>query len=820
MNKRSFLVSLWFAGLGSLAAATATGPTQFENDFVQVTFDPAHGTFSLGDRRDHSLVVENAAFSINGQSSDEGYTFTTKASGLSDELGRGTKITFEGSKPGRPSLLLELHLYDNSGAVALTLGLENASDEPLRIKEFQVLKGTAFRGQDFIDYKTLDGENGAAVTHVRTDAVLASENNLLVTFGAKGARKRSLVIGGLSYHEFRKQARVERGSHELAIELKGNDPVGKLVDAHGRYLLQDKFYLDFTTDHRFEALERYGAALAAANHVEIGGVNFPVLNFWYAFIPKFGADQFRNNSLGTIEEMTLIQQSGFLKYGPFAVRLEPDDYALPSNAQGWWDDAHWQRYKGGQLLAPYDTIVKWGGKIRALGGIPFIYCQTAKRSQDYCEQFPEQMLFNRADAKRSKGPIGWWGREGDATAIYWTYDFTDPGFIAHMKDVYRNLRAGGVQGIKFDYPDTGWAYDGGFEDKYATTTSAYRNIFRLAYEGLGPRRDVQERIPPFGDVALGLVTTQRTEGDNDRVYPARVAKTGLRWYKNRVVVNYDCDPVNPFHVYPADTRDGWRAALTMTTTTSGRLEIGKYFEKLTPEMREDLARVIPLLEAPSQSARPVDAFTGVPYPRVYDFRIDAGWHIVTFFNSKIEGEEWPTDVMAYWTEGKQFNPRQMVPSDIAVPLGSPTDEGGLGLDAKKQFYVFDFWNWQFVGQFAGDAVLQQVLRPGEARVMAIHEMSAQPQFLSTSRHVLQGRLDFIEPPHWNSKKSELSATSRLPAEDVYRVIIAGNGRKIKKASATGATAKIVEFDAAHQLYELQLVTKKSADIDWKIIFQK
>ena len=90
-----------------------------------------------------------------------------------------------------------------------------------------------------------------------------------------------------------------------------------------------------------------------------------------------------------------------------------------------------------------------------------------------------------------------------------------------------------------------------------------------------------------------------------------------------MVVNYDCDPINPHHVYPRDTRDGWRAAITMTYTTSGRMEIGKYFEKMSTNMIFDLSRAVPLLPSPTLSARPIDAFTGKRHPEVYDFTLDA-----------------------------------------------------------------------------------------------------------------------------------------------------------------------------------------------------
>lgn len=790
------------------------------NNLVEFRFNPKAGTFSITDKRNNIVCIENAYFQINQFVSNQGYTFDLTSQNITDEHGKGQKLTIEGKKQNQPSLILEVYIYNDKGCVVLNTGIENTTNADLRIMEFFPLKGIAYKGFTFDNYHTLDGENGIEFTRVLTNDTLKSRNNVLATFGKEGQRKRSLVIGGLNYNEFQKYASVIRHKDFLEIELKANDPVGKLVDAKSKYILNDKFYIDFITDNRFESLEKYGSALSIANHVDIKGVNFPILNFWYAYMAQYGGNEFRDNSVGTIQEMEHIVKSGFLKYSPVGLRLEPDDYALPNNAQGWWDDRHWQMYKGGQLLKPYETIVKWGNKITDMGGVPFIYCQTAKRSEDYCLQYPKHILFNNPYSIRSEGRIEWWGENGDSTAIYWTYDFTDPGFIKHMKQVYQNLKNGGVKGIKFDYPTTGWSYDGGFDDKYATTTSAYRNIFKLAYDGLGPNRDVQERIPPYGDIALGVITTQRTEGDNDRVYPARITKTGLRWYKNRMVANYDHDPINPFHIYPQDTRDGWRAAITMTYTTSGRMEIGKYFEKMTGDMLFDLSRVVPLLSAPVLSARPIDAFSGQLYPRIYDFVVKSDWHIVTFYNTRIEGEEWPTSFTAYWGEKKQFIPIKMLSEVINVPLGDKTDDGGLGLEPDKAYYVFDFWNWKFVGRIAGNSHLEQELRPGEARIMAIHEVKRVPQFLSTSRHILQGYLDMTKYPEWNPQKAELAGTSKLIADEIYKVIIAANGYKIKECSAGNAKCEISLLDKKNSIYELRLTRSNTAEESWKVVFEK
>jgi hypothetical protein len=94
-----------------------------------------------------------------------------------------------------------------------------------------------------------------------------------------------------------------------------------------------------------------------------------------------------------------------------------------------------------------------------------------------------------------------------------------------MREVYANLKGGGIAGLMYDYPSTGWAVNGGFEDRGATTSSAYRNIFKVAREGLGETCYLHERNLGRGsDVTLGLVASQRVWGDNDRINPAMITR--------------------------------------------------------------------------------------------------------------------------------------------------------------------------------------------------------------------------------------------------------------------------------------------------------
>mgnify|MGYP000571006082 FL=1 len=77
------------------------------------------------------------------------------------------------------------------------------------------------------------------------------------------------------------------------------------------------------------------------------------------------------------------------------------------------------------------------------------------------------------------------------------------------------------------------------------------------------------------------------------------------------------------------------------------------------------------------------------------FKVNEDWHQVTFYNDQNDKE-----------------------LKITVNLFDPQEEGGLGLDSVKSYYAYDFWNDCFLGKLAGKE-LQQVLRPGEARMLSI-----------------------------------------------------------------------------------------------------
>jgi len=805
------LLLIGIISLTGLDASASGSKAAVENDRIKVEYDLSAGQYRVTDKQDASARITGCFSQVAGwRSTDSGYKHTSKKSTVQGELGKGKKLTVLSSSETQPNLILEITLYDGEAFVVLAGGVENNGDKPIQVKQIAPLAGgLAFEGFDLTqNFSMLAGVGGHHDVHVLKKGDLRSPNNLLATFG-DGAARRSIVIGGLRNREYVKFVEANRKGNALNIRLSAEDTVGKRIDPGTRYIPDDSFYVDFTTTDPFENLEAYARTVRTALNIELSIYDFPTVDLWYA--RGSGA---KNNTVGAVAEMDKVIATGFLKYAPVAVCMEPDYYG-EYNQQGWWDDEHFQAetpiaeerpdwaqeaYQGyGRYVVPYETSEKWAAAVRERGGIPFIYMQPGMRNQGYADAFPEHMLFNNARALKrdSNGKVMLFPKEMKGL-WYWnagrpmmeSYDYTDPGFVAHMRDVYANYEKTGIKGIKFDYPSHLWADRGGMEDKYSTATSAYRTTFRLAKEEMGKDSYLHERNLNQGyDVALGLVDVQRIVGDTQELNPEMVRNMALRWYKNRVLINLDNDSKHLPKAMPKN-RDGVRSMLTLSYVGSGRLMLGTCFDKMSEEDVYDLSRTFPYHSQP-KSARPVDMFVR-EVPQIFDFAVNDDWHQVTLYNPDYEAND-----------------------EISLVLSGDPVAGELTLDRKAAYYVYDFWNNAFVGKFAGSETVKQVLRPGEARMLSVHKALERPQFISTDRHVMQGYVD-LSDVKWDAEKNHLSGRSKVVTCEPYKVVIAANA--YQAISCYAGKAKCSVRMIGDGLAELTLEHFESGPLDWRVDF--
>ena len=764
------------------------------NEMVTLRIDVQNRVITLSESHTGELLLADGWMAADGWGGELGktakkddlknWTISLTVDPVDDAFGRGQRAVLAMTEPKRaalPTYLFSYSLYENTGAVFMGFGLRNHTDRDVRLMIAAPMIGAKLMpGATCENFLTLNGAAGAEATHVKRGPERTSPNSLMLTFTVQG-RRRSVVWGGLCYKEFARYASINNSG----LGFNAQDPVGRLVDAGKTYWADDTFYLDATTTDPFAALEKYGRAMRLANHAKPNVYDFPVLCGWG--VGALSGLPGVNDSRKLVGELEAAQKAGVTKYTKVAIRLEPDSYCYKdgNTEQGWWDDAHWSQF--GHLVPPYETFAKWCKAINDRDGIPYTYFQVGMPSDDYARAFPGHMLFNdisRLQVKHSHHqPLV-------------SYDYTDPEFQKHMRDVWGRLRKDGVRGIKFDYPETGWRPEGGFEDRHATTASAYRESFRLCREGLGPdalidERNLGESGRPCLDLTAGLVDTQRNWYDSNKFVPSMVTIGGLRWYKNRTVFNYYPDS-KTVHDCSKEIR---RSMLTMVYLTSGRIDLATSFTLFTPEIVHDFTRIYPAYREPF-TARPLDAFTGVADPQVYDLELTPQWHQVALFNTGSKSDK------------------------VVVPLsGDRVTTGAIGLDAAAVYYVYDFWDDSLVGKFPGTATVEKTLESSACAMLSVREALPHPQVLSTSRHVLQGWVDLANV-NWDAANRRLTGTAKVIGGETYRITLALNGYTADTVEADGAAIQVTPRAGDEPLAEVSLRTEHNRDVSWKMVFRR
>jgi hypothetical protein len=788
--KRHFLLAA-FSLIATAHAVEITLSDKFvmiSNESVRLAYDMNAGTYSAKDIRSGIITFANARFTVDevGWKQKEPPTRTWLSTDVADAFGKGKRLTIV-EKPGGkylPIKLLHITLYDNLPYAVLGFSVTNHRELPARICRVGILdKAKLFPGKKLEHPQLLRGGAGAEKNRIENTLAINAYNNLLVT-GKINDQRHSLVVGGLHYREFFRQIILNERKGDFSITIE--DPQGKRVEPGTTYNATDTVFLDISTADPFTSLETYGMALRTANQAHPKPYDFPTLCGWMVSQGSYGEGKPINNSKDLVGQMELATKSGILAYTPVAIRLEPDYYCdqnAGDTAQGWWSDEKWSQYNS--LIAPYETFGKFCGKIRELGGIPFTYIQSNMPSNDFALAHPEWMLNNDITRLHAEHP--------HYQPIV-RCDFTDPGFQAHTLAMWKRLGNQGLGGIKFDYPETAWISNGGFEDKTYTTTAAYRKVFELARAGLGEKAFIHERnlgesLAPMLDVTAGIVDLQRVWLDSSHFEPEMASRIGLRWYKARSVFSYYPDGKS-FKKMDVDAR---RTMLSQVGLISGRLELGTSFGRMTAEEQHDLTRLYPILSG-TRSFRPVDMLVeGRLDPSVYVYQIDPDWSQLIICNN--------------------FDQPQTVTAPIS---GNQADTGSLGHAAEASYYLYDFWNDTLIGEFRGDQTIKQELKPQQALTYSLHRKLDHPQFLSTNRHIMQGYQDLTDVT-WNAENSTYSGTAKVIAGEPFIITLAPNGFTTKAATASQGTAELAK---QNDLTRLTLTSDTSAEVKWTITWSK
>jgi hypothetical protein len=786
MNKLPLVVvaALSCLPLHAVEITNAGDMVSIANGSFRLSYDLKNGTWSGTDLGTETTVFAKAGFTVDeiGWKKPAGVSRTWKQTEVDDVFGKGRTLSITEVPGGgyAPVKTLHLTVYGDQPFAALGFSVTNQREFPMRIARVGVIDRAALLpGKPLDGPQVLRGGAGAQKNRVENQLGIDAHNNLLLT-GKLGGRRHSLVAGGLRYRDFLRRLVLDEKKSEFSITIE--DPYGKLVPPSTTYDAVDTVFLDFVTSDPFTSLEAYGMAMRTANTAKPNPYDFPTLCGWLVSQGSYGEGRPINDSKSLVDQMELAAASGLLDYTPVAIRLEPDFYCqhdYGNTQQGWWNDETWAKY--GSLTPPYETFGKFCGKIRELGGIPFTYIQSNMPSNDFALAHPEWML---------RGDISRLHAEHRHHMPFVKFDFTHPGFQSHTLEMWKRLANDGLQGIKFDYPESAWIPTGGFNDETHTTTTAYRKVFELAREGLGDDAFIHERNlgeygTPMLDVTAGIVDLQRVWFDSSHFEPEMASRMGLRWYKNRSVFGYYPDGKS-FKGMDTDAR---RTMLTLVGLLSGRLELGTSFGRMTPEEQHDLTRLYPLLNG-TRSFRPVDMLSSAPAdPSVYFYQIDADAAQLILCNNHDEART------------------------VAAPLsGDQSDTGSLGLDPAAEYHLYDFWNDEYLGVISGNGAVSRSLKPLQSLVYSIRRKTEQPQVISTNRHIMQGVLDLADV-EWNARSMTLSGSARVVGGEPFVIAFAANGHVPTETRASTGTASFTRKDG---LVKLTLASDRTAAVRWSI----
>ena len=781
------------------------------NGVASVVFNVSTGTFTI---RDVDGRVRLADAGVGATGVKRGAAFTATTDEVNDAFGHGARVTFTvrddtaGARWGFHAAgyqhphskgawepVYTYTLYDDSPALIASFGVNTPVWYRRRLMGATVLRGGKWldgsRGTRApADSVTINSAAGAEPAHLIPGLTRNSANGILVT-GLVGGKRRTLVAGGLQYDAFGKMAELDDGT----LTLYAADEVGVLVEPGTNQLFSaDTFYIDAVTDDPFASAEAYGRAMRKANGADPNVYDFPLLCGWaVGALSKLGNI---NNAPALVKELDMANEKGFTKYSKVGVRLEPDYYCYGNNGnteQGWYDDAHWAKY--GHLRPPYETFAKWCAAIKERHGIPYTYFQVGMPSDDFAIAHRDWMIFNSTNRIE---------RKHMHHRPYVTYDFTDKGMSAHMLAMWKRLRKDGMQGIKFDYPETGYNPQGGFDDIHASATQVYRRYFALAREGLGKEAFLDERNlgecgRPCLDATAGIVDTQRTWSDSNKFDPRMITTDGLRWFKMRTVFNYYPDS-KAIHGLLEGVR---RSMLTTVYLTSGRIELATSFRLFTPEMTHDLSRLYPEYREPF-AARPIDAFKkGVVNPTVYDLELAPTWHQVMLFNP----------------EKKRATVKTALCGDRAT-------DGALGLDPQAKWRVHSFWDDEYLGILGAKDAIEIEMNGLECEMFRFTKAETRPQVVSTTRHVLQGWMD-VADEKWDAAGRVLSGTAKYIASGTTEsVVIAADTADGKvfplirtevspEDAAAGVKVCAVETNGT---VRVALTVPMAREVKWRVVF--
>jgi hypothetical protein len=760
LKRRDFIKNLSLAGAG-IAVVNTKAPwgsesSEIKNDYFTVSFDKKKGTINILRKNGASLMIGGTVCVNSGKNksrvSPGNYQYTSDSKKITGLPGPGEKLIIQCKDKNRKiDIGVHVALYNKLQAITIEAVCKNVSDqdlvidsiEPLRIirNEGGVLNVPGVskcitNGEMYFDAGRIHefGKKDDAISSGNLKGIklangsISSQSETIHSWWNvglfSGYDTESVVIGYLENNSCLGNLLISKtGPDEISV-LAESVYAPQLTLKPGKAISSNRVMINFSADP-YSTLETYADAVGKVSNARISSI----VNGWCSWF----------YTLSRVSEDEVISNTKFAA-----------DHLKPFGLEFIQIDEGYQRWHGdweGNERFPHG--MKWlANKIKEHGfkaGIwisPYVISEPTAVFQKHPD-----WLLKKADGSLKR--IGNWeeGAEppADENPKRYGLDITHPGAAQWLHDLTNTIANDwGYEMIKIDFMAWSILSAERYYDPTVSSAQAYRKGLEIMRKAAGDKCHILECGP--GSTTVGLIDSMRVEADVNYgfsktawetyfVHPASSASAAAkRYYFHRRTWINDVDHI----CLDLLNNEQSEAAATLIAMSGGNLVSGDRLTQLDKYKLDILKKITPSF---GQAATPVDLFDDA-MQSVFALKIKkpfAQWTVVGFFNASLTE-----------TVEKKFSLRR------------------LWLDPNKTYLAFDFWKQQFIGDLTGE--IKITVQPGSVVLLALHEKSGKPQFISTDRHVLQGALE-TENVIWNDSTKTISGISSGPLNSSHNVFV-------------------------------------------------
>jgi hypothetical protein len=775
-----------------------------------VRFDYKTGIISIY-RASGQPLISGTLSAINSQfgtriSSASNYTYAVKTVSVSNDIGTGRMLKIMGrDKEKKLDVEIQAALYEHLNAVVVETIYKNVSANEILVNSIDPLR-------------VLKEEAGSLfypnVSKCLTNGAMYYDAGTVHTFGTPykkpepyGETKGGVIIanplsanpetvqswwnaglfGGydregisLGYIESRS------GLGRIQLLKTDTDQLSFIAESvydpgfvlkQGQTISSDRFMIN-VAENPYKSLENYASILGKINHARTNSIVNGWCN-WFYTLDHYSEDEIIRNAAFAAQHLK--------PYGLEYIQID-------EGYQKW--HGNWE----GNARFPHG--MKWlATKIKSYGLKPGIWISpfVVSDTDVIIKQHPDWFLKNEDGSLKRIGP--WPGENTDwfrnESPKRYGLDITNPGAEKWFTDLIDTITNNwGYQMIKIDF--VAWTVFSAhhFYDPSSTPAQVYRKAFEIMRKVAGDQCHLLDCGP--GIITTGLTNSMRIEYDQNYGYRADAWKQyfigpsssagamGKRYfYHNKAWVN-DADHI----CIDMLSLQQSQAVASLIALSGGNTMSGDRLLTLDVSKLEILKKAFP---STGENAKPVDLWDS-------DTQTSFAATIKRSFDE--------------WTVAGFFNP------DLKANVVKKFPMQRLWLDPGKTYLCYDFWKEQFLGEVSKELTVD--VDPGSVTLLSFHEKKGVPQFISTTRHVMQGAVE-MEDIRFDTAGNILSGVSVAPEGTSYSVIvyIPDNYQWSPKQGKLyddfgNYTVKKVD----NNILRVYLNFDKATKINWKVSFEK